>query len=146
MSPRMASTLVSRNFLQKLTGTEVKSCTYNNPPPNPPTSQAACAVPMGGSNQTIIDTCCNGHINPIVNYGAPGEADCWQYCTTDDPNTVQSCLEQNMGIYNPSNPRFACYNAVSSKNTTSMAAVAALSKPMILVMALGLLGTIMCGL
>ena len=39
-----------------------------SPIPRPPVSAASCGVPLGGSNNTILDTCCNGHVNRIVPY------------------------------------------------------------------------------
>jgi hypothetical protein len=70
------------------------SCSFNKPIPTPPTTGPAFAVPVGGSNATILDTCCNGHINPIRTYSAPDEDDCYMYCNTDSPDAVMTCLSQ----------------------------------------------------
>ena len=70
------------------------TCSFNKPIPKPPTTGPAFAVLVGGSNTTILDTCCNGHINPIRAYHAPEEDDCYLYCNTDAPDAVMSCLSQ----------------------------------------------------
>lgn len=75
------------------------SCTFPTPLtlPTPPVTVQACAVPLGGSNSTLLDTCCNGHINPIRTYSAPNSSDdCYMYCTTDDALSVQECLSEYM--------------------------------------------------
>lgn len=74
-------------------------CTFPTPLtiPSPPTPAQACAVPSGASNSTLLDTCCNGHINPVLPYSAPGaKDDCYLYCTTDDAVSVQACLSEYM--------------------------------------------------
>jgi hypothetical protein len=87
------------------------SCTFNSPIPNPQTSLPACSVPIGFSNSTILDTCCNSEVNPIRSYGAPdGGPSCYQYCTTDDVQAVEQCLQQNLGAYEVGQPQFQCFN------------------------------------
>ncbi|KAF2016948.1 hypothetical protein BU24DRAFT_140993 [Aaosphaeria arxii CBS 175.79] len=96
-----------------------QSCTFTSPIPNPPTTTTStCAVPLGGSNSTYLDVCCNGHINPITTYGSPGDsAECYMYCTTDNWSEVSRCLEGKFaegggGGDGKGGPSFACFNAV----------------------------------
>lgn len=90
------------------------SCNFSKPIPNPPTYTAACAVPIGGSNGTIFDTCCNGHINSIQNYGQEDddEGNCYQYCNTNAVDAVMACLSQpqNLGPMDPNNEKWKCFN------------------------------------
>ncbi|KAF2658355.1 hypothetical protein K491DRAFT_676404 [Lophiostoma macrostomum CBS 122681] len=96
------------------------SCNYDRPIPNPPTTSTACSVPIGGSNTTILDTCCNGHINPFKQYGAPGEDTCYQYCTTQAGVDVQNCLRNKLGNgTDDTSPLFMCYNVVEGKGTSN---------------------------
>jgi hypothetical protein len=103
------------------------SCNANQIP-NPPTALAACAVPIGGSNSSILDTCCNGHVNAIATYGPPGstsntrsEDGCFQFCTTDQPDLVQGCLINTLGEYEKGDPIFECFNVASAKKDTGAA-------------------------
>ncbi|KAF2258956.1 hypothetical protein CC78DRAFT_572170 [Lojkania enalia] len=95
------------------------TCPHRFGIPNPPTTKAACAIPIGGSNSTILDTCCNGHINPIVSYGAPDGEDCYQFCTTDAVEEVEDCLLNKLGEFNKSDPDFQCFNAVDMQTQTN---------------------------
>ena len=87
--------------------------------PQPPTTLPSCAVPVGGSNSSILDACCNGHINAIATYSADDSEDddgCFQYCITDSPNIVQSCLAQKMAEYEKGGSTgtagmYGCFNA-----------------------------------
>ncbi|KAF2635064.1 hypothetical protein P280DRAFT_383192, partial [Massarina eburnea CBS 473.64] len=86
------------------------SCSYTSPIPTPPTSLTSCAVPLGGSNSTLLDTCCNGEINPIRTYSvAETTSDCYQYCTTNDVASVQTCLKWNMDMYGVAGESFRCF-------------------------------------
>jgi hypothetical protein len=92
------------------------SCNFNAPIPNTPTAASSCAVPIGSSNSTILDTCCNGHINEIKTYGAPGDDDdCYLYCTTDTVEEVNKCLEEKMGEFEKDRQQWMCFNAINSK-------------------------------
>ncbi|KAF1962799.1 hypothetical protein CC80DRAFT_541950 [Byssothecium circinans] len=92
------------------------SCAYTTPIPLPPTSLTSCAVPLGGANSTLLDTCCNGEINPIRMYSGAGESsDCYQYCTTSDVASVQDCLSVNMAMYGAASVGFQCFNVVAAK-------------------------------
>ncbi|KAF2256915.1 hypothetical protein BU26DRAFT_31974 [Trematosphaeria pertusa] len=96
------------------------SCAFTSGIPNPPTTSPSCAVPIGGSNSTLLDTCCNGHINPINTYSAPGaDDDCYQYCTTDAVNDVQGCLTQKFEAYDKNSPAFQCFNVAPVKAAES---------------------------
>ncbi|KAF1977845.1 hypothetical protein BU23DRAFT_435644, partial [Bimuria novae-zelandiae CBS 107.79] len=76
------------------------TCAFSSLIPSPPTDLQSCAVPIGGSNSTLLDTCCNGEVNPIRTFPAPdADHECYMYCTTDDAAPVQTCLEQNLGRY-----------------------------------------------
>ncbi|PSN61320.1 hypothetical protein BS50DRAFT_461224, partial [Corynespora cassiicola Philippines] len=91
------------------------SCSFSGPLPNPQTAASSCTVPIGGSNSTIIDTCCNGHVNPIQTYSFPNsKEDCYMFCTTTDVQTVESCLIEKLGPYDPDQPAFQCFNAVAA--------------------------------
>ena len=90
--------------------------------PSPPTSLASCAVPIGGSNSSIIDNCCNGHINSIVTYGPRGsnsnarsDDGCFQFCITDSPDLVEGCLANSLGEYSKGEPIFKCFNTAAVK-------------------------------
>ncbi|KAF2689791.1 hypothetical protein K458DRAFT_384426 [Lentithecium fluviatile CBS 122367] len=88
-------------------------CTFPTPLniPTPPTTSQTCAVPIGGSNTTLLDTCCNGHINPVLTYSAPGSSDnCYSYCTTDDAVSVQECLGEYM-----MEGAFRCFGVVAAR-------------------------------
>ncbi|KAH7392641.1 hypothetical protein BKA66DRAFT_412106 [Pyrenochaeta sp. MPI-SDFR-AT-0127] len=93
------------------------SCNAFSQIPAPPTTLPSCAVPIGGSNSSILDACCNGHINAIATYSDP-KADanledddgCFQYCTTDSPANVEACLSQKLAEYATSGPKFECFN------------------------------------
>jgi hypothetical protein len=94
------------------------SCLPFSSIPAPPTTLPSCAVPVGGSNSSILDACCNGHINAIATYSADDTEDddgCFQYCITDSPNLVQSCLAQKMEEYEKEGATgsgmFGCFNA-----------------------------------
>ena len=89
--------------------------------PSPPTALSACAVPIGGSNSSILDTCCNGHINAIATYGAPGSTSnaraddgCFQFCVTDSPDLVEGCLVNTLGEYSKGEPIFQCFNTAAA--------------------------------
>ncbi|KAF2727133.1 hypothetical protein EJ04DRAFT_506233 [Polyplosphaeria fusca] len=89
----------------------MSTCTFTTPLPNPPTTLPSCSVPIGSSNSTILDTCCNSEVNPIRSYGAPdGGPDCYMFCTTDTVQTVEECLRQNLGMYEKDAPQFECFN------------------------------------
>ncbi|KAF2131027.1 hypothetical protein P153DRAFT_271805, partial [Dothidotthia symphoricarpi CBS 119687] len=90
--------------------------------PTPPTTLASCAVPVGGSNTSILDACCNGHINAIATYSAPdsssnsdSENGCFQYCVTNNPQAVKTCLSEKLGMYGESGPIFECFNMADVK-------------------------------
>lgn len=90
--------------------------------PSPPTTLASCAVPIGGSNSTILDTCCNGHINAIATYSAPNtnsnaesENGCFQFCVTDTPENVRTCLMTKFSAYDRGLSDFECFNVNSVK-------------------------------
>jgi hypothetical protein len=96
------------------------SCAPFTTIPQPPTLLPACAVPVGGSNSSILDACCNGHINAIATYSADDSEDddgCFQYCITDSPDIVQSCLAQKMQEYEKDGSSgvgggmYGCFNA-----------------------------------
>ncbi|KAF1939172.1 hypothetical protein EJ02DRAFT_514041 [Clathrospora elynae] len=95
------------------------SCQPRPSIPTPPTNLPSCALPIGGSNSSILDACCNGHINAIATYSAPdgdqnNEDDdgCFQYCITDSPDLVQGCLAQKMEVYEKEQgaQMFECFN------------------------------------
>jgi len=109
------------------------SCQPFTSVPQPPTNLPSCAVPVGGSNSSILDACCNGHINAIATYSAPDSTTssssasstpvivnsedndgCFQYCITDSPDIVQSCLVQKMEEYEKEGASgmgtFGCFN------------------------------------
>ncbi|KAH8698092.1 hypothetical protein GQ44DRAFT_832288 [Phaeosphaeriaceae sp. PMI808] len=99
------------------------SCNSNsNLVPSPPTNLASCAIPIGGSNSSILDTCCNGHINAMATYSAPGsnsnarsDNGCFQFCVTDTPELVQGCLINTLGEYAKGAPVFECFNVGNVK-------------------------------
>ena len=85
------------------------SCAPSTSIPHPPTTLSSCAVPIGGTNSSILHACCNGHINALATYSAPDTAatppvivnsedndGCFLYCITDSPDLVQTCLKQKM--------------------------------------------------
>jgi hypothetical protein len=126
------------------------TCSYNRPLPNPPTPSAACAVPLGGSNTTLLDVCCNGHINPIRQYGAPGEDECYQYCTTETVDEVIACFSrpENLGPYDANNPTWSCYNAVEANEENRPVfeggvARIGIGKAMVVILGLGLVSAVM---
>ncbi|KAF2848800.1 hypothetical protein T440DRAFT_147308 [Plenodomus tracheiphilus IPT5] len=92
--------------------------------PTPPTLLPSCAVPVGGSNSSILDACCNGHINAISIYSSP-DADpnsedndgCFQFCVTDSPDMVRGCLTEKMKAYEEGENMFQCFNTRSTKMT-----------------------------
>ncbi|EOA91090.1 hypothetical protein ACJQWK_11353 [Exserohilum turcicum] len=107
--------------------------------PQPPTTHPSCAVPIGGSNSSILDACCNGHINTIATYSAPETAsspgsatskpvivnsedndDCFQYCITDSPDIVQSCLAEKMAAFEKESASgkgmFGCFNVQKARS------------------------------
>ncbi|KAL6710743.1 hypothetical protein ACN47E_007800 [Coniothyrium glycines] len=138
------------------------ACPSYNLIPTPPTTLSSCAVPIGGSNSSILDACCNGHINAITTYSAP-DADtnsedddgCFQYCVTDSPAMVQSCLTQNMEIYQKKEgvQAFECFNVDAVKksggrsegeyNSAGVRASGRVGWAMGIVLTLGIVGTAM---
>lgn len=109
------------------------SCQPVTAVPPPPTTHPACAVPIGGSNSSILDACCNGHINAIATYSAPETTlsadssssapvivnsedgdDCFQYCITATPDIVRSCLAEKMQAFDKEGATgvglFGCFN------------------------------------
>ncbi|KAF2745860.1 hypothetical protein M011DRAFT_504084 [Sporormia fimetaria CBS 119925] len=93
-------------------------CPTTTPLPPPPTPHPACAVPLGGSNSTILDTCCNGHINAIISYGSSSassaeQQNCYQYCTPDPAklHDVYACLErpENLDVMDGEGRKWACW-------------------------------------
>ncbi|KAH3963176.1 hypothetical protein HBI65_175650 [Parastagonospora nodorum] len=101
------------------------SCT-STPITAPPTTLTSCAVPIGGSNSSILDTCCNGHINAMATYSAPGSSSnarsgngCFQFCVTDDPDFVSGCLTNTLGEYEKDTLNFECFNVGSAKKDRS---------------------------
>ncbi|OAL50200.1 hypothetical protein IQ07DRAFT_632119 [Pyrenochaeta sp. DS3sAY3a] len=104
-----------------------QSC-VSTPIPLPPTTLPSCAVPIGGSNSSILDACCNGHINVLATYAPPlntststssstntavlSDNGCFQFCTTDAVVNVQSCLAAKLGAYRQDGqgPAFECFN------------------------------------
>ncbi|CAN9451058.1 unnamed protein product [Alternaria alternata] len=126
------------------------SCQPFTAVPQPPTTLPSCAVPVGGSNSSILDACCNGHINAIATYSAPDTTTsspstsstpvivnsedndgCFQYCITDSPDIVQSCLAQKMEEYEKDSASgmgiFGCFNtdkAVGAKRNDDEAGYA----------------------
>ncbi|KAF2272841.1 uncharacterized protein EI97DRAFT_197610 [Westerdykella ornata] len=93
------------------------TCTFTTPIPTPPTTLPSCALPLGHSNTTLLDTCCNGHINPVTTYAAPGAPDaCYQFCTTEDVRGVMACLgaPENLGESGEgtATERWRCFNVV----------------------------------
>jgi hypothetical protein len=130
------------------------TCAFNVPIPNPPTTLSACSVPLGGSNSTILDTCCNAHINPILKYGAPDSSECYQYCTTDSVHAVMECLSQpeNLGAFDAENPKWSCYNVGDVRKEEAVddgygygsgVGRVRLSKAAVVVGILGLVGVVM---
>jgi hypothetical protein len=98
------------------------SCAVSVPIPAPPTTLASCAVPVGGSNSSILDTCCNGHINAMATYSAPGSSSnarsddgCFQFCVTDSPEYVEGCLTNTLGEFEKGALNFECFNTGSMK-------------------------------
>lgn len=96
------------------------SCAPFSQIPTPPTTLASCAVPVGGSNSSILDACCNGHINAITTYSAPDEDTnsedndgCFQYCVTDSADIVRGCLAEKMEAYEKGMSMFECFNVAS---------------------------------
>ncbi|KAF2036103.1 hypothetical protein EK21DRAFT_106209 [Setomelanomma holmii] len=102
------------------------SCTAA-PVPAPPTSLTSCAVPVGGSNSTILDVCCNSHVNSFATYAAPGASNvrsddgCFQFCTTDNPEYVSGCLTNTLGEY-ASAINFECFNVPNVKKDSGSGA------------------------
>ncbi|EUC42629.1 hypothetical protein COCMIDRAFT_28758 [Bipolaris oryzae ATCC 44560] len=109
------------------------SCQPLSSVPPPPTTLPSCAVPIGGSNSSILDACCNGHINAIATYSAPETTsltprdsktpvivnsedgdDCFQYCITDSPDIVETCLAEKMQAFDKEGATgvgmFGCFN------------------------------------
>ncbi|KAF2866122.1 hypothetical protein BDV95DRAFT_505465 [Massariosphaeria phaeospora] len=86
-------------------------CAVSGPLPNPPTTRPSCAVPIGGSNSTRLDNCCNSHINAIRTYAD----DCYQYCEVDNAADVQMCLDRDLGPYDANKPTFQCFNVVENQ-------------------------------
>ncbi|KAF1916957.1 hypothetical protein BDU57DRAFT_539184 [Ampelomyces quisqualis] len=93
------------------------SCAAPTSIPSPPTTLPSCAVPIGGSNSSILDTCCNAHVNAMLTYSAPASASnsradngCFQFCITDDPAYVAGCLTNTLGEYEGSALLFECFN------------------------------------
>ncbi|KAH7075920.1 hypothetical protein BKA63DRAFT_310934 [Paraphoma chrysanthemicola] len=97
------------------------SCAAVTQIPAPPTAVTACAVPVGGSNSTILEACCNSHINGFATYAAPGAGNarsddgCFQFCTTDSPDYVSGCLTNTLGEYESSTLMFECFNVANVK-------------------------------
>ncbi|RMZ74279.1 argininosuccinate lyase [Pyrenophora seminiperda CCB06] len=109
------------------------SCAPSTSIPHPPTTLSSCAVPIGGSNSSILHACCNGHINALATYSAPDTTStsssssstppvivnsedndgCFLYCITDSPSLVQTCLKQKMDEENVAGEGdgFACFEA-----------------------------------
>ncbi|KAF2005165.1 hypothetical protein P154DRAFT_425271 [Amniculicola lignicola CBS 123094] len=125
----------------------MSSCASNPQIPNPPsTTTTTCAVRLGGSNSTILDACCNSHINGFKSYPAPGSSkDCYQYCETNDPDAVERCfsLPSNFGPYDKERPDFQCFNAVNGTGSTGDAI--GRGRPgwgMMSILAMGLVGSV----
>lgn len=91
--------------------------------PAPPTTLASCSVPIGGSNSSILDTCCNSHINAIATYGAPGsnsnapsDNGCFQFCVTDTAGYVENCLMNALSDFEEGEPIFQCFNTETTSS------------------------------
>jgi len=110
-------------------------------------------VPVGGSNSSILDACCNGHINAISTYSSP-EADtnsedsdgCFQFCVTNSPDMVRECLAEKMKAYKEEGNMFQCFRTGGTKVTRRSYASGA-SKiggywPMCVSLGLGVLGAV----
>ncbi|KAF2829970.1 hypothetical protein CC86DRAFT_391998 [Ophiobolus disseminans] len=100
------------------------SCNINQIP-SPPTALSSCAVPVGGSNSSILDMCCNSHVNAVATYGPPGsnsntrtEDGCFQFCVTDEPDVVQGCLTNTLREYAKGDPILKCFNVATAKKDT----------------------------
>ncbi|KAJ6274323.1 hypothetical protein PSV08DRAFT_263300, partial [Bipolaris maydis] len=97
------------------------SCQPISSVPPPPTTLPSCAVPIGGSNSSILDACCNGHINAIATYSAPDTTSLTPrdsttpYCITDSPDIVETCLAEKMKAFDKEGATgigmFGCFNA-----------------------------------
>lgn len=95
--------------------------------PSPPTTYSSCAVPIGGSNSSILDACCNGEINAISTYSSPNtntnsedDDGCFQFCITSSPNTVKTCLQDNLEEYESGIAIFECFNTDSARKAGSV--------------------------
>jgi len=120
------------------------SCSFSGPIPKPTTTAASCAVPLGNDNSTILDTCCNGHINVIKSFGALDvEDNCYLYCTTDLVDDVEGCLSENLGLYNNNHQTYQCFDGVVGKMAESRGTKLRLGKWIIVMMGLGFLGVSM---
>ena len=120
------------------------SCSFSGPIPKPATTHTSCAVPLGNDNSTIIDTCCNGHINVIQTFGGPdAKDDCYLFCTTDSVDDVKSCLNEKLGPYDEDHQTFQCFDGVAGKAAESGVAKLRLGKGVIMMICFGFLGAVM---
>jgi hypothetical protein len=129
------------------------------PIPAPPTSSLSCAVPLGGSNTTILDSCCNGHINRIIPYSTTPDRNgtylvpngCYLFCTpeADAMEDVKTCLAGLLEDKKEGEKGFECFDAKERKSSLGMegynsAAAAQMRGAWVAwgVFGLGLLGTL----
>ncbi|KAF1852166.1 uncharacterized protein K460DRAFT_351994 [Cucurbitaria berberidis CBS 394.84] len=124
--------------------------------PSPPTALGSCAVPVGGSNSSILDACCNGHINAIATYSDPNsdtnleDADgCFQFCITDSPDIVRTCLATKFSAYERGQSMFECFNGGSARKGTGYSNAGSarhgLGWGISVVLGLGFVGAVMGG-
>jgi hypothetical protein len=131
------------------------SCSAPSQIPSPPTTLSSCAIPIGGSNSSILDVCCNGHINAMATYSAPGSSSnakaddgCFQFCVTDNPEYVAGCLTNTLGEFEKGGLMFECFNVPGTKKERDGGAYMSggekvgLGWVMSLVVGLGMIGSV----
>ncbi|KAF2711997.1 hypothetical protein K504DRAFT_346410, partial [Pleomassaria siparia CBS 279.74] len=104
--------------------------------PQPATNAPSCSVPIGGSNSTIFDSCCNSHINLIQT----DSTSCYLFCTTDSVADVENCLNSKLGPYNKQRQTFQCFNETAKEGGSERIR---LGKGILVIMGLGLAASIM---
>jgi hypothetical protein len=58
---------------------------------------------------------------PKSNSNAKSDDGCFQFCVTDDPENVRTCLFNALGAYKTSGPMFECFNEESVKKNNGNA-------------------------
>jgi hypothetical protein len=122
-SPQTTRHIHAATSPTKKTSPDIKmSCSTPSQIPSPPTTLSSCAIPIGGSNSSILDVCCNGHINAMATYSSPGSSSnaraddgCFQFCVTDTPEYVAGCLTNTLGEFEKGGLMFECFNVPGTK-------------------------------